>query len=189
MTLEFDEDAPEPRDYTKWVWAGVIVLFVALMGILYLYSGLTPQQSIVNARHILISFSASDPGERGRAQEQLRDIRERILKGDDFGDLAEEYSNDPGSASKGGNLGYMKKGQLTAEIEDYVWSAPIGQLSEIIQTKFGFHLVVVDDRKLSKVDELRMLRDEEWKERMRGGTDTAPASSEVDAQPAQPAQP
>src|SRR6185295_8315288 len=116
MSLEFEADAAEPRDYMKWVWLGVVGLFVALGGVLFVKSGLNPEISMVHVRHILISFNASDPGERGTAQKQIRDIRERILKGEDFGALAQKYSTDPGSANKGGDLGYKKKGELVPEI-------------------------------------------------------------------------
>jgi len=187
MSLEFDDDAPEPRDYTKWVWIGVIVLFVALMGILYMYTGLSPQQSQARVRHILVSFNANDPGERGTALAKIKEIRDRVLKGEDFGSLAEEYSNDPGSASKGGDLGYVKRGEMTTEIDAYVWTAPIGQLSDVIQTKFGFHIVVVDDRRLSQVDELKLKQEAEWRARMRGETGE-PTEGETPPQQA-PAQP
>lgn len=182
MDVELDDETQEPRDYTRWIWLSVIVLVVALMGLLYMYSGLSPHQSLVRVRHILIQPSTSDPGERGRALELLRDIRRRVLAGEDFGDLAELHSNDPGSASKGGNLGWVKRGELAQEIDNYIWTAPIGQLSDIIQTKFGFHIVVVDDRRLSSADELRMKKEEEFNRRLNqgnvqpGGDSQSPAS-------------
>lgn len=157
MTSDLDklDDAPGPRDYTKWVWAGVLVLFAVLGGALYANSGLDPQVSIVRGRHILIKFDATDPAERGRALDRIRDIRERVLKGEDFGKLARDNSNDPGSASKGGDLGFVTKGELNESIDQYLWTAPIGQLSEIITTGYGFHIVVVDDRRLSDFDALK----------------------------------
>ncbi|NUM52557.1 MAG: peptidylprolyl isomerase [Candidatus Hydrogenedentes bacterium] len=148
------ENAEEPRDYTKLVWLGVIALFVVLGTILYLYSGANPQVSTVRLRHILVKFDEKDPAQRAQALTRIREIRKRILDGEDFGKLARDNSNDPGSASKGGDLGYVTKGMLAQAIDDYIWTAPIGQLSEIIHTQFGFHVVVVDDRQLSKVDEL-----------------------------------
>lgn len=157
MGSELDniENAPEPRDYTKWLWAGVLVFFGVLALILYLKSGLDPQVSLVRVKHILIQCNAADPADRGQALKRLRDIRERVLQGEDFGKLARDNSNDPGSASKGGDVGYVKKGELAPQIDQYIWSAPIGQLSDIIQTKFGFHIVVVTDRKLSETDALK----------------------------------
>ena len=148
------ENAPQERDLTKWMWAGIVGLFVALGVILYVYSGLDPQVSVVRARHILVTFNKQDPAERAQALTRIRDIRERILKGEDFGTLARDNSNDPISASKGGDLGYFSHGTMDEAIDRYVWSAPVGQLSDVIQSSFGFHLVIVVDRQLSKADAL-----------------------------------
>lgn len=160
-SLQVDIDLEEiegPRDYTKWMWIGVIALFVVLGGILYARSGMNPQVSMVRARHILVKFDPKDPAQRAQALNRIRDIRKRILDGEDFGKLARDNSNDPMSASKGGDLGYVTKDMLDPMIDAYIWTAPVGQLSEIIQSKYGFHVVVVDDRKLSKVDELEEQR-------------------------------
>lgn len=152
-SLGLDIDAvAEGRDYTKWIWFGVIALFVALGVVLYMSEGINPSVSIVRARHILIAFNDSDPTERAQALTKIREIRERVAQGEDFGKLARDYSNDPGSASKGGDLGYVQRSILDPKIDGYIWSAPVGQLSDIIQTKFGFHIVVVDDRRLSEAD-------------------------------------
>lgn len=148
------EGAAQERDTTKWVWLGVIVLFAAMGAVLYVYSGLNPQVSVVRIRHILISFDAKDPAARAQALERIRDIRERVVKGEDFGKLARDNSTDAMTASKGGDLGYMARGQFDEAIEKFAWSAPIGQLSDVITSSFGFHIVVVDDRRLSKADEL-----------------------------------
>lgn len=149
--LDIDEVA-EGRDYTKWVWFGVIALFVALGAVLYMSEGISPSISTVRARHILIAFNENDPTERAQALTKIREIRERVLQGEDFSQLARDYSNDPGSASKGGDLGYVQRSILDPKIDGYIWSAPVGQLSDIIQTKFGFHIVVVEDRRLSESD-------------------------------------
>jgi len=161
MTLEiYDDDAPEPKDYTKWIWGGVLLLFAGLIGALWMSSGGNPQVSQCRVRHILITFSENNPGERAGALDLARSLRERIVNGESFSTLARQYSNDPGSASKGGDLGYVTKGQLVRLVDDYIWTAPIGQVSDVIQTQYGFHLVRVEDRRLSKVDELRRRQQE-----------------------------
>ncbi|MCC6155202.1 MAG: hypothetical protein IT367_15650, partial [Candidatus Hydrogenedentes bacterium] len=63
--LDIDEVA-EGRDYTKWVWFGVIALFVALGAVLYMSEGISPSISTVRARHILIAFNENDPTERAQ---------------------------------------------------------------------------------------------------------------------------
>ena len=153
----------------------MIFLFAAMVLALYLNSGLNPQVSMARARHILIKFDQRDPAERGQALTRIRDIRERVLKGEDFAKLAREYSNDPGSASAGGDLGYMKKGDLDPAIDSYVWTAPVGQLSDVLTTQYGFHIVVVVDRQLSAPDALE--------EQRRGKSNPKPAKDGVSPAP------
>lgn len=148
------ENAPEERDHTKWLWAGVLVFLVAVGFVLYLKSGGNPQLSVVRISHILIKCDSRDPAERGQALTRIRSIRERLQKGEDFARLARDNSNDPESASKGGDVGYVTKGQLDKAIDQYAWTAPVGQLSDVIQSQFGFHVVVVTDRRYSKADAL-----------------------------------
>jgi len=167
VDMELD-GAGRERDTTKWVWLGVIGLFVAMGAILYVYSGLNPQVSVVRIRHILVTFDKKDPASRAQALERIRGIRERVVKGEDFGKLARDNSNDAMTAAKDGDLGYVTRGQLDAAIETYAWSAPIGQLSDVITSSFGFHIVVVDDRRLSKADQLA--------ERQPAAGNTAPAA-------------
>lgn len=165
MTLAiYEEDVPEPKDYMKWMWGGVLLLFAALVGALWVSSGGNPQVSQCRVRHILITFKENNPAERASALELARSLRERIVSGQSFADLARQYSNDPGSAKKGGDLGYVTKGQLAKLVDEYIWNAPVGQVSEVIQTQYGFHLVRVEDRRLSKVDELKRRREEELKQ-------------------------
>ncbi|MBZ0232969.1 MAG: peptidyl-prolyl cis-trans isomerase [Deltaproteobacteria bacterium] len=104
---------------------------------------------------------------RARARELIRELRERIVNGEDFGAIAEEYSNDPGSASRGGDLGYLHKGELVKEMEEFAWEAPIGELSDVIQTTYGFHIAIVNDRHISDIDRLKM------QERQKPGDESA----------------
>ncbi len=182
MTSELDklDSAPEPRDHMRWVWAGVAFLFVALGVVLYLNSDVTPRDSTVRVRHILIRYNPKDPAERGQALARIRDIRERVLKGEDFGQLARDNSNDPGSASRGGDLGSVKRGELAEPIDNYIWTAPIGQLSDIIITTFGFHIVVVDERRLSESDEYQERQRAQATQGAAGFTgDSAPPTSQT----------
>jgi len=177
LDLELDiDEAAEGRDYTKWIWFGVIALFVGMGAVLYMGEGVSPSISTVRVRHILIAFNANDPTERAQALTKIREIRERVLQGEDFGKLAREYSNDPGSASKGGDLGYVQHAILDPKIDSYIWGAQEGQLSDIIQTKFGFHIVVVDDRRLSEADAYEERKRLEA-EQLKGPTTAPPAQT------------
>jgi parvulin-like peptidyl-prolyl isomerase len=152
MEAEFDS-ADNVKDRTKWWWLGVGLVLCLMVLAMWQWSHLDPRQSVVQARHILIAFDARDPAAQDRALKLARDIRQRVLDGESFSKLAETYSNDPGSAQKGGYLGTLKKGDLVGEIEKFVWNAPIDQLSDVIKTRYGFHLVIVNYRKVSKAEQ------------------------------------
>ena len=74
---------------------------------------------------------------------QLKEIRQRILDGEDFASLANEFSEDPGSAKLGGDLGWLGMGVLADEFEKTMIESEIGIISEIFKTEFGFHFLEV----------------------------------------------
>ena len=92
-------------------------------------------------RHILLMPSEIRTLEE--TEEELIDIRNRLLDGEDFGNLAKEHSEDPGSALKGGELEWMGKGITAAEFEKTFTTLEIGILSEVFETEFGFHFLEV----------------------------------------------
>ena len=92
-------------------------------------------------RHILLMPSEIRTLEE--TEEELIDIRNRLLDGEDFGDLAKEHSEDPGSALKGGELEWMGKGITAAEFEKTFTTLEIGIISEVFETEFGFHFLEV----------------------------------------------
>lgn len=85
--------------------------------------------------------------EKEVAKSRLSEIRARIEKGERFRSLAALYSQDPGSARKGGDLGYGARGDWASEFESMAFSLPVGELSPIFETQFGFHILEVLDRK------------------------------------------
>jgi len=97
------------------------------------------------SRHILLSPSTIRDEES--TKEELDSVRTRIINGASFSELAEEYSEDPGSAKQGGELGWLGKGVLAAEFEKVMIESSIGDVSKIFQTQFGFHfLEVLEER-------------------------------------------
>ena len=153
MTQEFHEAAEDPRDYTKYVWGGIGVLVLAMLTFMLVKGQSTPQRSQVDTKHILISFAANDPADRARALELIQSIREKIVSGEaSFEAMAQKYSDDPLSARNGGYIGSSGRGELQDKYEDFAWIAPPGELSDIIQTGFGYHLIVVVDRYISPGD-------------------------------------
>lgn len=102
----------------------------------------------VKAQHILIRIDKnSSPEAQAKAQALIVTIQKRLEAGESFMKLAEEFSEDPGSKDKGGDLGYFGKGQMIAEFEEAAFNAQIGQICEPVKTPYGFHLIKVNDKK------------------------------------------
>ena len=77
---------------------------------------------------------------------RARALRQEILDGADFAEVATRESADEASAEQGGSLGAIQRGQTVAEFDAAVWSTPIGQVTEPVRTQFGYHLIRVDER-------------------------------------------
>ncbi|MBV1757843.1 MAG: peptidylprolyl isomerase [Dethiosulfatibacter sp.] len=89
----------------------------------------------VKARHILVN-----------SMEEAEDIMRQINEGADFSDLAMAFSTDTTSAVNGGDLGYFYKGQMVPTFEEAAFSLEIGEVSSIVPSDFGFHIIKLDDR-------------------------------------------
>ncbi|TRZ70104.1 MAG: hypothetical protein D4R97_08785, partial [Bacteroidetes bacterium] len=74
-------------------------------------------------------------------------FKDRIKKGDDFSTLAVLYSEDPGSAKKGGELGMFKRGDMRIEFEAAAFKLKPGEISDIVETEDGFHIIQMIERK------------------------------------------
>ena len=97
------------------------------------------------SRHILLTPSTIRTEEETKTQ--LNSIRSRIIDGEDFGNLADEFSEDPGSAKKGGDLGWLGMGVLADEFERTMIESDINEISEVFETQFGFHFLEVIDKR------------------------------------------
>jgi len=103
-----------------------------------------PEQ--VRASHILLQLNdASSDTDRKNARELLEKIRRQIDSGADFAALAREHSQDS-SASRGGDLGYFTPGQMVEAFERAAFALAPGKISEIVETRFGLHLILVTDK-------------------------------------------
>jgi len=96
-----------------------------------------------SSRHILLIPSTLRDEEATKLE--INEIRSRIVNGEDFSDLAKEYSEDPGSASLGGELGWLGKDVLAPEFEQVMIEIEVGKISPIFETQFGFHFLEVLD--------------------------------------------
>jgi peptidyl-prolyl cis-trans isomerase D len=114
----------------------------------------------VKVRHILIRAEAKDTESSAKARKKAESIREEAVKGKDFAQLAKQYSEDPGTKGQGGDLGYFTRGQLVPEFEQEAFSLKVGEISKVIQTPYGFHILKVDDIQEAKVEPLEKVKEQ-----------------------------
>ncbi|MDP9264078.1 MAG: peptidyl-prolyl cis-trans isomerase [Acidobacteriota bacterium] len=119
---------------------------------------------VVSVRHILIKTPA--PGPDGKvdsrgveaARDRAQDLLKQLKAGAKFEDLAKKYSEDPGSKDNGGLYEKVERGRMVAEFDKAAFSLPKGQLSDLVQTSFGFHIMRVEDHQsahLRSLDEVK----------------------------------
>ncbi len=116
--------------------------------------GLNETIAQTRARHILLKPSAIRDDAETRAL--AAKLRQQIIDGESFRDLAKEYSEDIGSAQEGGDLGWTSPGQLVPEFQEAMDNAKIGEVTRPIQSQYGWHIIQVEDRRQQNVSgELR----------------------------------
>ena len=177
MNSEYRE-GEEPRDRTRLVWVGLVVVICLMVGAMALQNRGEAERSIVRARHILIAFDKGDPVAKERALKQITDLRARILGGEDFAKIASDFSQDPLSARRGGDLNYAEPGTYADAFEVYCWTGPIGEISDVVETSHGYHLIRIDDRIVSEVDRVVMEQERVVREELKQQGNAEDASTQ-----------
>ena len=111
-----------------------------------------PKDSVpmVSAQYEIAQLVKKPPitlDEKLAVKEKLYGLRDRILKGERFSTMALLYSEDPGSAKKGGELGFQGRGELVPEFEAVAFSLKDGEISEVVETEYGFHILQLIERR------------------------------------------
>ena len=120
----------------------------------------------VKVRHILIKTPS--PGADGKvdekaveeARKKAEDVLKQVKAGGKFEDLAKKYSEDPGSGKQGGDLGWIGRGRTVAEFEKAAFSLHKGQISDLVKSSFGFHIIEVEDKHEAHVKTLDEVKGE-----------------------------
>ncbi|MHA7918580.1 peptidylprolyl isomerase, partial [Alloalcanivorax xenomutans] len=109
-------------------------------------------------RHVLIQSDALTTEDQARAEAQR--LHQQVISGSiSLADVAREHSDDPGSRNQGGELGWVTPGQMVPEFEQMMESTPVGQVSPVFQTQFGYHFLLVEEqREADMSDEFRQMR-------------------------------
>lgn len=113
--------------------------------------GLNETIAQTRARHILLKPSAIRSNEETRAL--AAKLRQRILSGESFHELAKEYSEDIGSAQEGGDLGWTSPGQLVPAFQQAMDNADLGEVTTPIESQYGWHIIKVEDRRQQNVSQ------------------------------------
>jgi peptidyl-prolyl cis-trans isomerase D len=124
----------------------------------------TPEE--VQVRHILITTDATTSD--AQAQAKATDVLKQLKAGANFAELAKKYSKDPGSAQKGGDVGFIARGQMVKPFEEAAFSMKPGDLSGLVKTTYGYHILQVEARQDAHVKpfaEVKELLTSEFKKR------------------------
>lgn len=117
----------------------------------------------VHSRHILIRMKGSPLVQRAGKPElteeealaKAQELRKKILAGGDFAALAKTESDDATSGANGGDLGSFKHGQMVAEFDQAAFNLPVGQVSDPVKSRFGYHLIKVEQHDTKSFDEVK----------------------------------
>ena len=118
----------------------------------------TPEMARV--RHILVKVApGASEEEKKKAKEKAEGILDKIKAGEDFDKLATELSDDTGSKPKGGDLGFFARGRMVKPFEDAAFSLKPGQVSGIVETQFGYHIIKMEEMKEAGIDTFETVKE------------------------------
>ena len=113
----------------------------------------TPEQ--VRASHILLKTEGKDDA---AVKKQAEEVLKQAKAGADFGELAKKFSEDDGSAKNGGDLDYFTRGKMVAEFDAVAFTLQPGQISDLVKSQFGYHVIKVTDKKAGNTRTLAEMR-------------------------------
>jgi parvulin-like peptidyl-prolyl isomerase len=111
------------------------------------YRQMIQKDRTASVQHILLMTQGKSAAEKEEIYKKMRKIHARAKNGEDFAELAKTYSEDPGSKNKGGLYENFERGTMVKPFEDAAFSVPIGEISEIVETQYGYHILKIVDRK------------------------------------------
>lgn len=105
------------------------------------------EDKTASVRHILMNTQGKSDSAKHEIKKSMDGILARAKQGEDFAKLAKEYSEDPGSKNNGGLYQNIQRGQMVKPFEDAAFSVPIGEVSDVFETQYGYHILTVVERK------------------------------------------
>ena len=126
----------------------------------------------VKARHILIAFKGSPaavPGKKELTEEEAKakaeELRKQLAAGGNFEEIAKKESDDTGSGTRGGDLGSFGRGQMVEEFEKAAFAAKPGELTPVIRTQFGYHIIKVDEHTTTPLADVKTTLEQRERQR------------------------
>jgi len=125
------------------------------------YAANAKEYEQVKARHILIApkgSAAAQPGKEltdAQAKAKAEDLRKQIVAGANFEELAKKESDDTGSGARGGDLGSFGHGQMVPEFEQAAFGAKVGDVTPVVKTQFGYHIIKVEGHENTPLEQVR----------------------------------
>lgn len=144
------------RDYGRYLWPGVVLVVSSMIAAMW-WIGHESSVGQTRARFqaIQISFDRRDSASQDEALKTIAQLRQRIVDGESFSKLANQYSDYENTSGRGGNWGWMIKieNDLVPAMGAFVWYGPVNELSPIIRGAKAYHLILIQERELSEIDQ------------------------------------
>ncbi|MDG6773118.1 SurA N-terminal domain-containing protein [Thiomicrorhabdus sp. ZW0627] len=117
-----------------------------------------------HAKHILISVEGDSKEADEKAKKTIAEVQAKLKAGESFEELAKTYSQDPGSAQSGGDLGSFEQGMMVPAFDEAVFSMKVGEISQPVKTDFGYHLIKLDGIEPKKIEAFADVKDQVTKQ-------------------------
>ena len=172
MPWESDEEQTKSsRDWAKYMWAAVGLLMAVGAAAMFMPRPEKVDATRARISHILVAIDKKDPASKKAALDEVNALREQLQNGANFSKLAAQHSDDPQSAKNGGDIGWVHRGEMSETVDNFIWTAPLNEVSEPVVTDLGLHLIIVRDRQISKADLYEMeLKDRVLQQQSTGET-------------------
>ena len=130
------------------------------------------QDKTASARHILFLTEGKTENEKAEILKRMEDLLARARSGEDFAELAKEFTEDPGSKESGGLYENFARGYMVKEFEEAAFSIPLGEISDVVETEYGYHIIQVlsREKETRPFDEARPEIEEKIREDKKAGT-------------------
>jgi len=114
----------------------------------------------VRASHIILMTMGKSEAEVKQVEAQANEVLQKVKAGGDFAELAKQYSEDPGNKDKGGDLGWVVRGQMVPAFEQATFALQPGQISDVVKTEYGYHIIKVHERDTAHMQSFDEVKDQ-----------------------------